>query len=92
MVLKGTGRLSYVITPLAAIQNRVAQDGTLVQYILNNTAAVGFCLFSSYFPSPYLEKRRVHRTPGYRTNASNYLVEVSVLYQTSLENQKYYHC
>lgn len=35
----GTGRLSYIVTPLNAIQNQVAQDGTLVQYILNNTQA-----------------------------------------------------
>lgn len=35
----GTGRLSYVVTPLAAIQNHTQQDGTFVQYILNNTQA-----------------------------------------------------
>lgn len=33
----GTGRMSYLIPPLDAIKIRAAQDGTLVQYILNNT-------------------------------------------------------
>ncbi|KAJ9634467.1 hypothetical protein H2204_006292 [Knufia peltigerae] len=33
----GTGRLSYLVSPLEAIKTRAAQDGTLVQYILNNT-------------------------------------------------------
>lgn len=35
----GSARLSYIVTPLEAIQNRAQQDGTLVQYILNNTMA-----------------------------------------------------
>ncbi|KIV87904.1 hypothetical protein PV11_03420 [Exophiala sideris] len=33
----GTGRLSYLVSPLEAIKARSFQDGTLVQYILNNT-------------------------------------------------------
>ncbi|KAH0288274.1 hypothetical protein M436DRAFT_73552 [Aureobasidium namibiae CBS 147.97] len=33
----GTGRMSYLVDPLTAIKARAAQDGTLVQYILNNT-------------------------------------------------------
>ncbi|CAD0041524.1 unnamed protein product [Aureobasidium pullulans] len=33
----GTGRLSYLVDPLTAIKARAAQDGSLVQYILNNT-------------------------------------------------------
>lgn len=33
----GTGQLTYLVTPLRAIQDRAAQDGGLVQYWLNNT-------------------------------------------------------
>ena len=33
----GTGRLSYVVTPLDAIKRRAEQDDALVQYVLNNT-------------------------------------------------------
>lgn len=33
----GAARLSYLVPPLDAIKARAAQDGTLVQYILNNT-------------------------------------------------------
>ncbi|EXJ65900.1 beta-glucosidase [Cladophialophora psammophila CBS 110553] len=32
----GTGRLSYLVSPLEALKARAALDGTLVQYILNN--------------------------------------------------------
>jgi beta-glucosidase len=32
----GTGRMSYVVTPLEAIKSRAAKDGALVQYILDN--------------------------------------------------------
>ncbi|KIX92413.1 uncharacterized protein Z520_11888 [Fonsecaea multimorphosa CBS 102226] len=32
----GTGRLSYLVSPLEALKSRAALDGTLVQYILNN--------------------------------------------------------
>ncbi|KAI1493361.1 beta-glucosidase-related glycosidase [Biscogniauxia mediterranea] len=37
----GTGRLTYVVTPLAAIQTRAAKDNALVQYWLNNTLIAG---------------------------------------------------
>ncbi|KAK2023098.1 glycosyl hydrolase family 3 N terminal domain-containing protein [Colletotrichum zoysiae] len=33
----GTGRLTYLVTPLQAIKTRAAQDGALVQQWLNNT-------------------------------------------------------
>jgi beta-glucosidase len=33
----GAGRLSYLVTPLDALKARATQDGTLLQYILNNT-------------------------------------------------------
>lgn len=33
----GAARLSYLVPPLDAIKARAAQDGTLVQYLLNNT-------------------------------------------------------
>ncbi|KAI1496236.1 putative beta-glucosidase G [Biscogniauxia marginata] len=33
----GTGRLTYLVTPLEAIKTRAAQDDALVQYWLNNT-------------------------------------------------------
>lgn len=33
----GTGQLSYLVTPLAAVKARAAQDGALVQQWLNNT-------------------------------------------------------
>jgi beta-glucosidase len=36
----GTGRLSYVVTPLDAIKRRAEQDNALVQYVLNNTMIV----------------------------------------------------
>ncbi|KAF2089190.1 glycoside hydrolase family 3 protein [Saccharata proteae CBS 121410] len=32
----GTGRLSYLVTPFDAIKARAAQDGAMLQYILNN--------------------------------------------------------
>jgi len=32
----GTGRFSYVVTPLEAIKSRAAKDGALVQYVLDN--------------------------------------------------------
>ncbi|TFK45798.1 beta-glucosidase [Heliocybe sulcata] len=35
----GTGRSTYVVTPLDAIKARAKKDGALVQYILNNTMA-----------------------------------------------------
>ncbi|KAL2429490.1 putative beta-glucosidase G [Exophiala dermatitidis] len=33
----GTGRLTYLVSPLEALKARAIQDGTLLQYILNNT-------------------------------------------------------
>ncbi len=33
----GTGRLTYLVTPLEALKVRAAQDGTLIQQFLNNT-------------------------------------------------------
>lgn len=33
----GAGRLTYVVPPLDAIKERARQDGTLVQYVLNNS-------------------------------------------------------
>jgi beta-glucosidase len=33
----GTGQFTYMVTPLRAIQNRVAEDGGIVQFFLNNT-------------------------------------------------------
>ncbi|KAK9350900.1 glycosyl hydrolase family 3 N terminal domain-containing protein [Lipomyces doorenjongii] len=49
----GTGRLSYVVTPLDALKNRAARDGSLLQYLLNNTLisdpSTGFL---SIAPSP----------------------------------------
>ena len=34
----GSGRFSWLISPLEAIKQRAAKDGALVQYMLNNTA------------------------------------------------------
>jgi beta-glucosidase len=36
----GTGRATYVVTPLEAIKARAAQDKSLVQYALNNTFVI----------------------------------------------------
>ncbi|KAK4988866.1 hypothetical protein LTR50_003600 [Elasticomyces elasticus] len=48
----GTGRLTYVVPPLEAIKARARQDGSLVQYILNNTLLTSGSGFSSIFPTP----------------------------------------
>jgi len=37
----GAARLSYLVPPLDAIKAHASQDGTLVQYILNNTMLSG---------------------------------------------------
>ncbi|CAK7212922.1 hypothetical protein SCUCBS95973_001624 [Sporothrix curviconia] len=37
----GTGRLTYLVTPLEAVKTRAAQDKALVQYWLNNTLIAG---------------------------------------------------
>ncbi|KKY35407.1 putative beta-glucosidase g [Diaporthe ampelina] len=36
----GTGRATYIVSPLEAIKARAAQDGALVQYVLNNTLVI----------------------------------------------------
>lgn len=51
----GSGRFTYVVTPLEAIKARAAKDGALVQYVLNNTQiASGVSLFGAYgvYPIP----------------------------------------
>jgi beta-glucosidase len=47
----GTGRFSYVVTPLEAIKARAIKDGALVQYILDNKN-VTFAGLWSIAPSP----------------------------------------
>ncbi|KAF2738686.1 beta-glucosidase [Polyplosphaeria fusca] len=46
----GTGRLTYLVTPLVAIQNRAAQDKALVQYWLNNTLIVNSNVTDLWIP------------------------------------------
>ncbi|KAK9241574.1 glycosyl hydrolase family 3 N terminal domain-containing protein [Lipomyces tetrasporus] len=49
----GTGRLTYIVTPLDALKNRAAHDGSLVQYLLNNTLISDPSIaFQSIAPSP----------------------------------------
>lgn len=48
----GTGRLSYLSTPLDALKARTKQDGTLLQWILNNTLLTGPDPFSQLNPRP----------------------------------------
>ncbi|KAK9490981.1 glycosyl hydrolase family 3 N terminal domain-containing protein [Lipomyces doorenjongii] len=49
----GTGRLSYVVTPLDALKFRASRDGSLVQFLLNNTLISDPALaFQSIAPSP----------------------------------------
>ncbi|KAK9326806.1 glycosyl hydrolase family 3 N terminal domain-containing protein [Lipomyces starkeyi] len=49
----GTGRLSYVLTPLDALKIRAARDGSLVQFLLNNTLISDPAIaFQSIAPSP----------------------------------------
>ncbi|KAK5200390.1 hypothetical protein LTR96_009780 [Exophiala xenobiotica] len=48
----GTGRMSYLVSPLEAIKSRTAQDGTLVQYILNNTLISSAGGLSNILPVP----------------------------------------
>jgi beta-glucosidase len=47
----GTGRFSYVVTPLDAIKARAAKDGAIVQYVLDNDN-VTFAGVWSIAPSP----------------------------------------
>ncbi|TLD18363.1 DNA mismatch repair protein Msh6 [Venturia nashicola] len=42
----GTGRFSYVVSPLEAIKARARQDGALVQYVLDNNEITSFGLWS----------------------------------------------
>ncbi|KAK9481623.1 glycosyl hydrolase family 3 N terminal domain-containing protein [Lipomyces starkeyi] len=48
----GTGRLSYIVSPLDALKARAARDGSLVQFLLNNTlvsdSAVAFQSIAPY--------------------------------------------
>jgi beta-glucosidase len=48
----GTGRLTYLVTPLEAIKARAAQDGALVQQWLNNTLVINSEVTSLWVPSP----------------------------------------
>ncbi|PPJ61124.1 hypothetical protein CBER1_04160 [Cercospora berteroae] len=50
----GTGRLTYVISPLEAIKARAAQQGNkpLVQYVLNNTLVTNSNGYGILFPRP----------------------------------------
>lgn len=47
----GTGRLTYLITPLAAIQKRAAQDHAIVQYWLNNTLIINSNITDLWIPA-----------------------------------------
>jgi beta-glucosidase len=49
----GTGRLTYLVTPLEALKVRAAQDGTLIQQFLNNN-------FHAYDPT---RSRCLYRLP-----------------------------
>jgi beta-glucosidase len=44
--------MSYLVSPLEAIKSRTAQDGTLVQYILNNTLISSAGGLSNILPVP----------------------------------------
>ncbi|GAB7354836.1 hypothetical protein MBLNU459_g5216t1 [Dothideomycetes sp. NU459] len=49
----GTGRNSYIVTPLDALKARASQDGSLLQYLLNNTLISDPTTgFGSIAPSP----------------------------------------
>ncbi|KFY40142.1 hypothetical protein V495_05598 [Pseudogymnoascus sp. VKM F-4514 (FW-929)] len=50
----GTGRPTYVVTPMDAIKARAAADGAIVQFILNNNylASDPNLAFSTFAPSP----------------------------------------
>jgi beta-glucosidase len=48
----GTGRLTYIVTPLTAINARAAQDGTLVQQWLNNNNLANADVRSLWIPTP----------------------------------------
>lgn len=46
--------MSYLVSPLEAIKSRATQDGTLVQYILNNTLISSAGGLSSILPVPQI--------------------------------------
>jgi beta-glucosidase len=48
----GSGRFSYIVSPLEAIKARAAQDGTLVQYITDNAAATSAIGLGTIYPTP----------------------------------------
>lgn len=48
----GTGRLTYLVTPLEAIEARAAQDGALVQSWLNNTLVASSDMRDLWVPTP----------------------------------------
>ncbi|KAF2797969.1 glycoside hydrolase family 3 protein [Melanomma pulvis-pyrius CBS 109.77] len=47
----GTGRLTYLITPLAAIKERAAKDNALVQQWLNNTLIINSNITDLWIPA-----------------------------------------
>jgi beta-glucosidase len=49
----GTGRLSYLSTPLDALKSRTEQDGTFLQWILNNTLLTEPDGLSQIYPQPH---------------------------------------
>lgn len=52
----GSGRFTYVVTPLEAIKARAREDGALVQFVLNNTQIASKVeLFGAYGIYPILE-------------------------------------
>ncbi|KFA68987.1 hypothetical protein S40285_08855 [Stachybotrys chlorohalonatus IBT 40285] len=48
----GTGRLTYLVDPLAAINARAAKDGALVQQWLNNTLIAATDVSTLWVPTP----------------------------------------
>ncbi|KAM0712872.1 hypothetical protein Q7P35_000321 [Cladosporium inversicolor] len=46
----GTGRATYLVTPLVAIQEQAKEDGALVQYWLNNTLLANTNISSLWIP------------------------------------------
>ena len=48
----GSGRFSYIVSPLEAIKARAAQDGSLVQYITDNAVATSAAGLGTIYPTP----------------------------------------
>lgn len=48
----GRGRVTYLISPLAALQQRAKQDNTLVQFWLNNTLVANSNVTDLWVPAP----------------------------------------